>query len=110
VNTHKHEAPRGLHSGGRHLWYSITDTFELGPHEMSLLRDACRAHDLCDGLWRQAVTGDDDAATAWRLMGEQKRRLLLALRLPEEPGGTRPQSRPARGPYGPPQLVKDVGV
>jgi hypothetical protein len=105
------EAPRGLHSGGRKLWHDVTDVYQLGPHEMNLLRDAARANDLCDRLWRKAARGDDDAATAWRLMGEQKRRLLLALRLPEEPGGTRPQSRPARGPYGPPHLVAgDIGV
>jgi hypothetical protein len=79
----------------------------LEPHELSLLRDACRAHDLADSLWPRALS-DAEAATAWRLAIEEKRRLIVALRLPEETpeGQRRPQARPARGPY----LVKDAGL
>jgi hypothetical protein len=92
------------------LWYGVTDVYDLGAHERSILRDACRINDIQDALWRKILAGDEDAVTEWRLLAEQKRRMLVALRLPEEPGGTRPQSRPARGPYGAPHLVKDVGV
>jgi hypothetical protein len=106
----KLEAPRGLHSGGRALYHGVTDIYDLGPHELSILRDACRINDIQDGFWRKILAGDEDAVTEWRLLAEQKRRMLVALRLPEEPGGTRPQTRPARGPYGHPHLVKDVGV
>ena len=46
----EHKTPSGLKSGGRKLWRSITDEFELGQHELSILVEAARTVDALDEL------------------------------------------------------------
>jgi hypothetical protein len=37
--------PQSLDEAGRALWRSIADAYELAPHELELLRQACRVTD-----------------------------------------------------------------
>lgn len=46
----KHDMPAGLKAGGKRLWKSITDDFELGEHELSVLLEAARTVDSLDAL------------------------------------------------------------
>ena len=100
--------PRGLSSGGRRLWTSVTSEYELEPHELLLLEQAARTA----GLVEQLQTQLDEAAP---LLGaklnpvvaelRQQRlvlaRLLLALRMPVSDEEDRPsgQRRAIRGVY-----------
>lgn len=45
-----HKTPPGLKAGGRKLWRSVADAFELGEHELSILLEASRTVDTLDGL------------------------------------------------------------
>lgn len=45
-----HRLPAGLKAGGRKLWRSVTDDFELGEHELSILLEASRTVDALDEL------------------------------------------------------------
>jgi hypothetical protein len=42
--------PSGLGRSGRALWKSISQQFELEPHELSILREVCRTADAIDAL------------------------------------------------------------
>lgn len=44
------KTPSGLKSGGRKLWRSVTDEYELGEHELSILLEAGRTVDALDAL------------------------------------------------------------
>jgi hypothetical protein len=46
----KPKLPAGLRAGGRKLWRSVTDEFELGEHELSILLEASRTVDALDAL------------------------------------------------------------
>lgn len=46
----EHKTPGGLKAGGRKLWRSVTDEFELGEHELSILLEAARTVDALDDL------------------------------------------------------------
>lgn len=46
----QHKTPAGLKAGGRKLWRSVTDDFELGQHELSILVEASRTVDALDEL------------------------------------------------------------
>lgn len=46
----EHKTPSGLKAGGRKLWRSVTDDFELGEHELSILVEASRTVDALDAL------------------------------------------------------------
>lgn len=46
----EHKTPPGLKSGGRKLWRSVTDDYELGEHELSILVEAARTVDALDAL------------------------------------------------------------
>lgn len=48
----EHKTPAGLKSGGRKLWKSVTDDYELGEHELSILLEAARTVDALDELQR----------------------------------------------------------
>lgn len=45
-----HRLPAGLKAGGRKLWRSVTEEFELGEHELSILLEASRTVDALDEL------------------------------------------------------------
>ncbi|WP_432244800.1 terminase [Arthrobacter sp. G.S.26] len=53
----EHKTPSGLKAGGRKLWRSVTDDFELGEHELSILLEAARTVDALDAL--QAIVRDE---------------------------------------------------
>ncbi len=46
----KPKLPAGLKAGGRKLWRSVTDEYELGEHELSILLEASRTVDALDAL------------------------------------------------------------
>ncbi|MET3718327.1 terminase [Arthrobacter sp. UYEF21] len=48
----EHKTPAGLKPGGRKLWKSVTDDYELGEHELSILLEAARTVDALDELQR----------------------------------------------------------
>jgi hypothetical protein len=108
------KVPSGLAAAGSKLWADLTREFEFDPHEILLLREACRTVDRLDRLHEEALTasvvvenhkGDRVANPAMVEARQQAQRfaqLLASLRLPagEEVEG-RPQRRGgARGPYG----------
>ncbi len=43
-------APSGLKAGGRRLWRSVADEYELEEHERAVLLEACRTVDACAAL------------------------------------------------------------
>lgn len=89
--------PAGLDLDGTALWESVTADYELLPHELRLLEDACREADLIarmDADWiergRPMITrGSMGQEVAHPMLGEIRQhrttlRLLLAsLRLPD---------------------------
>ena len=111
------KAPAGAGPAGRRLWRAVLTDFELAEHEMSLLRQAARAADLCEELQRVV---DDEGPLATTRLGETKAhpalvelrqqrivlaRLVVALRVPlgdqeEETTPSRSQRRGLRGVYG----------
>lgn len=42
--------PRDLQAEGRRLWRKVLDDLELDPHEMALLRGACRTVDRLEAI------------------------------------------------------------
>lgn len=46
----EHKTPSGLKAGGRKLWRSVTDEFELGEHELTILLEAARTVDALEAL------------------------------------------------------------
>lgn len=44
------KTPPGLKAGGRKLWTSVTDEFDLAAHELTVLLQACRTVDSLDAL------------------------------------------------------------
>lgn len=90
--------PDGLGPGGRKLWKSITDDYEIDGVQQIQLEEACRAKDRCDRLSLLLADQHDsklqaDANTTANLL----KQLLAALRLPDPQSGKRPQYRGARG-------------
>ena len=45
-----HKTPANLKAGGKRLWKAITDEFELGQHELSVLLEASRTVDALEAL------------------------------------------------------------
>lgn len=43
-------APNGLGQAGKKLWSTVTDSFELGEHELLVLLEACRTADTLNEL------------------------------------------------------------
>ena len=47
--------PEGLGEAGSTLWDSLVGEFELGPHEVRILIDACKVADVIDRCDQQAA-------------------------------------------------------
>jgi hypothetical protein len=109
--------PSGLAAGGRRLWKSVTDEFDLEEHELVLLVAAVRTVDLLEKLdvevRRDGPTIDTPqgmrahpAAVEARQQRIALARLMAALRLPageegDQQASARPQRRVGvRGTYG----------
>lgn len=52
-----HKTPPGLKAGGRRLYRSVTDDYELGDHELSILLEAARTVDALEAL--EAIVRED---------------------------------------------------
>ena len=104
--------PEGLGPGGRKLWRSILRDFDLGEHEMLMLREACFTADTCEAL--QAVIAEQgptvtnhlggvSAHPALRELRQQRlclARMIVCLRVPlGDEDGDRTQYRGIRGVY-----------
>lgn len=46
----QHKTPSNLKNGGRKLWKSVTDDYELGQHELTILLEASRTVDALEDL------------------------------------------------------------
>ncbi|MFB1428136.1 terminase [Micrococcus endophyticus] len=100
-------APRGLKAGGKRLWRAVTEEFELGEHELSVLLQASRTVDALDELERiviaEGVTHDSPQGVRAHpaLVEARQQRITLAklvasLRIPlddEQSAGRLPQQR-----------------
>jgi hypothetical protein len=113
------KAPADAGPAGRRLWRAVLTDFELAEHEMSLLRQAARAADLCEQL--QKIV-DEQGPLATNRLGDEKphpalvelrqqrlvlARLIVALRVPlgdqegeDASSPSRTQRRALRGVYG----------
>lgn len=98
------EPPEGLKAGGADLWRSVMARWEVDrPHELRLLLEICRMADLLDIL--QAQSESEAADRGWAMVELRQQRIAFArmcsaLRIPDEPGGSRPQRRSGvRGVY-----------
>ena len=109
-------APNGTKAPGRALWKAITEEFELGEHELVLLRQVVHTADLCADL--QAIVDGEGvlldragapprphpAAVELRMQRVLLARLIVALRVPlgdeDAAAGGRTQVRALRGVYG----------
>ena len=103
----EHKTPSGLKAGGRKLWRSVTDDYELGEHELSVLLEAARTVDALDQL--QAIVRDEGVTNVSpqgvrahpALVEARQQRVTLAkliasLRIPfeeDENTGKAPQKR-----------------
>jgi hypothetical protein len=104
--------PDGLAEAGQALWRAVFERFELGHHEMLILREAARTVDRLDRLAEEGRDAElvttnfkgDPVANPLLVEARQQQivlaRLLAALRLPDDETDTRPQRRGApRGTY-----------
>jgi hypothetical protein len=103
----KHKLPAGLKAGGRKLWRSVTEDFELGEHELSILLEASRTVDALDAL--ETIIRDEGVTNVSpqgvrahpALVEARQQRVTLAklvasLRIPledDESAGRAPQQR-----------------
>lgn len=105
--------PIGLAGDGRKLWRSVLRDFDLGEHEMVMLREACFTADICAAL-QERVSADGPLAEdhlgrpvphpALRELRQQRltlARLVVCLRVPlgDEDRDGRTQYRGIRGVY-----------
>jgi hypothetical protein len=96
--------PEGLRASGAQLWRDVMERWEVDrPHEARLLLEICRMADLLDVLHAQAESDASDRGWAMVELRQQRiafARMCSALRIPDEPGGQRPQRRSGvRGVY-----------
>ena len=99
--------PTDLGSAGKSLWHAVVSTYDLAPHELEMLAQACRTSDVIaalDDAITEAVLSSDDsrvvpAVVELRLQRLALARLITALRLPDVDSGARPQHRGIRGVY-----------
>lgn len=66
--------PRDLKTEGRRLWRSVLDDLELDPHELALLRAACRTTDRLEDL---AVAMEGAPLTVTNARGDEVASPLL---------------------------------
>lgn len=102
--------PRGAQAAGKRLWRAVLTDYELGEHELSLLRQAVRVADVCEELQglvdRDGPMRDGRAHPALVELRAQRillARLVVALRVPmgdEDAVAGRSQYRGVRGVYG----------
>ena len=107
------KAPPALAGPGRKLWRAVLADFELGAHELVMLREACFTADVCAAL-QDRVSEDGPLAEdhlgrpiphpALRELRQQRltlARLIVCLRVPlgDEDSGGRSQYRGLRGVY-----------
>lgn len=104
------QAPRGTGAAGRQLYRSITDAYDLEPHELAVLASAARVADRIADL--DAVVDAEGVMFTDARRGtvphpalvesRQQRlalaRLMTAMRLPDA-DDVRPQRRGIRGVY-----------
>lgn len=98
-------APRGAGTAGRALFRSITEAFELEPHEIAVLGQVVRVADriaaldaLVDAEGVMVEGKVHGALVESRLERLALSRMLTALRLPDQ-ADQRPQRRGMRGVY-----------
>jgi hypothetical protein len=103
----EHKTPSGLKAGGRKLWRSVADEFELGEHELVVLLEAARTVDALDELERivrdEGVTNvSPQGVRAHPALVEARQqrvtlaKLVASLRIPledEQEAGRTPQRR-----------------
>ena len=107
MSTRLPAAPRGSKEAGKRLWKAVLADFELGEHELSLLRQAVRVADICDDLQglvdRDGPLKDGRAHPALVELRQQRivlARLVVALRVPMgDEDAERTQYRGIRGVY-----------
>jgi hypothetical protein len=99
VDTLKTKTPTGLKPGGKRLWSSIVDEFDLRADELRVLEDACRESDLVDALQAElakgalTVLGSQGQPVANPMVAELRQhravfqRLVASLKLPESDDG-----------------------
>jgi hypothetical protein len=107
--------PKSLDVAGKRLWSAVTSEFDLGEHELVLLRQAAHVADLCDELQADVeregpivATASGEPRTHPAVVELRNQRILLArlvamLRVPlgDEDAGRLPgQVRATRGVYG----------
>lgn len=104
----KPKCPPRTGAGGRKLWVSIVDTYELSEHELQVLREAVRTVDQidrlhaiveADGLMQDSPQGRrvHPAVAEMRQQRIVLARLLAALKIPE--AGAEDSRGPVRGVY-----------
>ena len=93
------QAPRGLGTGGKHLWHAIAKKYDLRPDELRTLEDSCREADLIDEMTREqagkdkTVKGSMGQIVAAPLIAELRQHratlntMLRSLKLPEVDAG-----------------------
>jgi hypothetical protein len=93
------QAPRGLGTGGKHLWHAIAKKYDLRPDELRTLEDSCREADLIDEMTREqkdkdkTVKGSMGQIVAAPLISELRQHratlntMLRSLKLPEVDAG-----------------------
>jgi hypothetical protein len=100
-------SPDGAGPAGRRLWHGVVEAFELGPHELLILKEAARVADVCevlaevvarDGAMLDGQDGPRLHPALRELRAERLTlsRMLAALRMPwgdEDAGEGRPQNR-----------------
>lgn len=108
--------PKGTGTSGKKLWKAVHDDWQLEPHEVTLLTEACRTVDALDELQKSvdsegAIVPDrfgspraHPALVEARQLRIALARLLAALRLPDgeegdEGAGRRQRRVGARGTY-----------
>lgn len=107
MTTRAPAPPKGSAVGGRRLWRSVLDSFDLEEHELALLREAVRTVDTLDGL--AAIVADEGlivstptgprahpALVESRQLKIALARLLAALRMPDGEAGDESQGRRQR--------------
>lgn len=106
------QAPEDLGEAGRGLWLDVVESFEMEPHDLTMLGEACRISDRLgelravvarDGVTVESPQGmkGHPALVESRQQAIAQARLITALRLPDEDDQPRKPHRGPRGTYAP---------